>query len=172
MLLLSAVSVSAQNDEQIIRKGNRNYRRGNYTEAEAYYRKVLEEHPENVKALFNLGDALFGQKNYDAAIETFQKVVDMSADDKLRSNAAYNKGNCLLEQGKYYEAFGVYKDALAINPDNEDALYNLEYCRAHLVKSKIFVDPQIEHGRVEANKTEAINGQLVKLSNKCLMCMA
>ena len=50
--------------------------------------------------------------------------------------------------------------SLKLNPDNENALYNLEYCRAHLVKSEIWlVQPQ--NGRIEASETKAFNGQRV-----------
>ena len=125
-LLSLSLSISAQTDEKMIRKGNRNYRRGNYTEAEVSYRKALEVRPNNANAQFNLGDALFSQQNYDAAYEAFQKVVEMSPDAKLKSNAVYNMGNCLLEQGKYYDAFNIYKVSLKLNPENENALYNLE----------------------------------------------
>ncbi len=164
-LVLSVVSATAQTDEKLIRKGNRQYKKSNFTEAEVNYKKALEARPNNANAQFNLGDALFAQQNYDAAYEAFQKVVEMSPDAKLKSNAVYNMGNCLLEQGKFYDAFNIYKVSLKLNPDNENALYNLEYCRAHLVKSKIWV-VQPEHGRVEASETEAFNGQRVMLSSK------
>jgi tetratricopeptide (TPR) repeat protein len=164
-LVLSVVSATAQTDEKLIRKGNRQYKKSNFTEAEVNYKKALEARPNNANAQFNLGDALFAQQNYDAAYEAFQKVVEMSPDAKLKSNAVYNMGNCLLEQGKFYDAFNIYKVSLKLNPDNENALYNLEYCRAHLVKSKIWV-VQPEHGRVEASETEAFNGQRIMLSSK------
>lgn len=164
MFLLSALTLQAQTVEKQIRKGNRQYRRGNYTEAEVKYRKVLEDKPNNTDAQFNLGDALYKQENYDAAISAFQKVVEMTPDTKLKSKAVYNMGNCLLEQGKYYDAFNLYKVALKFNSDNEDALYNLEYCRAHLVRSHIWVYPEIPHGKVEASEKEAFNGQMIILS--------
>ena len=165
VLALSFASVTAQTDEKMIRKGNRQYRKSNFTEAEVNYKKALEARPNNANAQFNLGDALFAQQNYDAAYEAFQKVVEMSPDAKLKSNAVYNMGNCLLEQGKFYDAFNIYKVSLKLNPENENALYNLEYCRAHLVKSRIQV-VQPEHGRVEVSEMEAFNGQCVTLSSK------
>ena len=55
--------------------------------------------------------------------------------------------------------------SLKLNPDNANALYNLEYCRAHLVKSKVIV-VQPEHGRVEAKEKEAFNGQRVTLTSQ------
>ena len=166
VLTVSCLSASAQSDEKLIRKGNRDYKRGNYTEAEVNYKKALEVRPNNANAQFNLGDALFAQENYDAAYEAFQKVVEMSPDAKLKSNAVFNMGNCLLAQDKFYDAFNIYKVSLKLNPENENALYNLEYCRAHLVKSHIWVNPRIEHGTVEASEKEAFNGQRITLKSQ------
>ena len=166
IVLLSAVLAQGQTVEKQIRKGNRQYRRGNYTEAEVKYRKVLEGKPNNADAQFNLGDALYKQENYDAAFSAFQKVVELTPDAKLKSKAVYNMGNCLLEQGKYYDAFNIFKVALKFDSDNSDALYNLEYCRAHLVKSRIWVYPEIPHGVVEASDKEAFNGQMITLTSK------
>ena len=165
ILAFAFVSASAQSDEKLIRKGNRQYKKQNFTEAEVDYKKALEARPNNANAQFNLGDALFAQQNYDAAFEAFQKVVDMSPDAKLKSDAVFNMGNCLLAQNRYYDAFNIYKVSLKLNPENENALYNLEFCRAHLVKSHIWV-AQPEHGKVEASETEAFNGQRITLSSK------
>ena len=62
VLVFSFVSVSAQSDEKLIRKGNRYYKRGNYTEAEINYKKALEARPNNANAQFNLGDALLRRR--------------------------------------------------------------------------------------------------------------
>ena len=150
-LLCSVLSVSAQSDEKAIRKGNRNYKSGNCEQAIENYRKALEIRPNNAKAQFNMGDAYFAKQSYDTAYAEFQKVLEISPDAKLKSDAVYNMGNCLLAQNKYYDAFNIYKVSLKLNPENENALYNLEYCRAHLVKSKIWV-VQPEHGRVEVKE--------------------
>ena len=166
VLVLSVLGVQAQSIEKQIRQGNRQYRKGNYTEAETRFRKVLDEKPTSAEAQFNLGDALYQQENYQAAMEAFQKVLEITPDVKLKSKAVFNMGNCLLAQDKYYDAFNIYKVALKFDSTNDDALYNLEYCRAHLVKSHIWVDPQIPHGMVEASEKEAFNGQMVALTSK------
>ena len=165
VFLSSVLTVSAQNDEKAIRKGNRQYKRSHYTEAIAKYKEVIESSPNNTKARFNLGDAYYGLQQYDSAYAAFEKVVEMSPDAKLKSDAVFNMGNCLLAQDKYYDAFNIYKVALKLNPENANALYNLEYCRAHLVKSKIQV-VQPEHGRVEVKEKEAFNGQRITLKSQ------
>lgn len=166
ILLLVALGMQAQTVEKQLRKGNRQYKKGEFVEAEVIYRKVLETMPNNADAQFNLGDALYQQENYQAAMEAFQKVLELTPDAKLKSKAVFNMGNCLLVQGRYYDAFHIFKQALKLDSDNEDALYNLEYCRAHLVKSHIWVNPEIPHGKVEANEKEAFNGQQVTLNAK------
>ena len=165
VFLSSALTLSAQSDEKAIRKGNRNYKSGNYEEAIAKYREALEIRPNNAKAQFNLGDVYYAKQSYDTAYAEFQKVLEISPDAKLKSDAVYNMGNCLLAQDKYYDAFNVYKVSLKLNPENENALYNLEYCRAHLVKSEIWV-VQPEHGTVEAKEKMAFNGQRVTLTSR------
>ena len=165
VFLSSVATVSAQSDEKAIRKGNRYYKSGNYEQAISNYRKALEIRPNNAKAQFNIGDAYYAKQSYDTAYNEFQKVVEMSPDARLKSDAVYNMGNCLLAQDKYYDAFNIYKVSLKLNPENENALYNLEYCRAHLVKSKIWV-VQPEHGRVEFKEEEAFNGQRIALTSR------
>ena len=162
VFLSSALTVSAQSDEKAIRKGNRNYNGGNYEQAIENYRKALEIRPNNAKAQFNLGDVYYAKQSYDTAYAEFQKVLELSPDAKLKSDAVYNMGNCLLAQNKYYDAFNIYKVSLKLNPENENALYNLEYCRAHLVKSQIWV-VQPEHGRIEVKEKEAFNGQRITM---------
>ncbi len=165
VLLSSVLTATAQSDEKAIRKGNRSYRSSKYDQAIEKYRAALEIRPNNVKAQFNLGDAYYAKQSYDTAYAEFQKVVEMSPDAKLKSDAVFNMGNCLLARDKYYDAFNIYKVSLKLNPENENALYNLEYCRAHLVKSKIQV-VQPEHGRVEVKEKEAFNGQRITLKSQ------
>ena len=165
VFLSSALTVSAQSDEKAIRKGNRNYNSGNYEQAISNYRKALEIRPNNAKAQFNLGDVYYAKQSYDTAYTEFQKVLELSPDAKLKSDALFNMGNCLLAQNKYYDAFNIYKVSLKMNPENENALYNLEFCRAHLVKSQIWV-VQPENGRVEASEKMAFNGQRVTLTSQ------
>ena len=166
VLLFSVTCLQAQSLEKMIRQGNRQYRKGNYAEAEVRYRKALENRATSAEAQFNLADALFQQENYDEAMSAFQKVLEMTPDAKLKSKAVFNMGNCLLAKEKYYDAFNIYKVALKLDAGNEDALYNLEYCRAHLKKSHIWVNPEIPHGMVEASEKEAFNGQMVALTSK------
>ena len=165
VFLFSVLTVSAQSDEKAIRKGNRCFKSGDYEQAIANYKEALEIRPNNAKAQFNLGDVYYAKQSYDTAYNEFQKVLEISPDSKLKSDAVYNMGNCLLAQDRYYDAFNLYRTSLKLNPDHADALYNLEFCRAHLVKSRIWV-VQPEHGEVRSKEETAFNGQRVTLSSQ------
>ena len=72
VLLSSALNVSAQSDERVIRKGNRAYRSADYEQAIAYYREALQIRPNNARAQFNLGDAYYAKQSYDTAFVEFE----------------------------------------------------------------------------------------------------
>ncbi|MBO4568092.1 MAG: DUF3808 domain-containing protein [Bacteroidales bacterium] len=133
LFLFAFVASNAQTKERLIRMGNRNYKGENYFEAEKDYKASLEK-KYNYKALFNLGDAYYQQKNYEEASKSFQEIIDRNVPDDVQADAYYNLGNCQMEQQKYAEAFDSYKNCLKMNPDDEDARYNLEYARQKLMQ--------------------------------------
>lgn len=115
-----------------IRQGNRNFRKGNYTEAEKDYKNSLDK-KYNDKAQFNLGDVYYQQKNFEEATRSFQSVADRNVPKDIEADSYYNLGNSMMEQQKYAEAFNAYKNCLKINPKDEDARYNLEYARQKMI---------------------------------------
>ncbi|WP_131739833.1 tetratricopeptide repeat protein [Legionella adelaidensis] len=50
--------------------------------------------------------------------------------------AHYNRGNALAHMGKYEESIAAYNKALAINPNNQDALHNRKIIEDLLKKEK------------------------------------
>lgn len=131
-LLLTAICVLANAQTKEIRHGNRNFRNGNYTEAEQDYKNSLDK-KYNDKAQFNLGDTYYQQNNFEEASRSFQSVADRNVPKNLEASAFYNLGNSMMKQQKYAEAFNAYKNCLKINPNDEDARYNLEYARQKLM---------------------------------------
>ena len=133
--MLICLTVNAQTDKGFIRHGNSEFKNGNYSEAEVNYRKSLDKEYSS-KAQFNLGDALYEQKNYEDAQKTFSEVIERNVSKELESDAYYNLGNTFMAQEKYAEAFESYKKSLKMNPKNEDARYNLEYARWKMIQQQ------------------------------------
>lgn len=129
------MATNAQTDKGLIRHGNNEFKNGNFSEAEVNYRKSLDKE-YSPKAQFNLGDALYEQKNYEDAEKNFSEVTERKVSKEIESDAYYNLGNTYMAQEKYAEAFDSYKKSLKTNPKNEDARYNLEYARWKMIQQQ------------------------------------
>lgn len=122
----------AQNEKSLVRKGNRDYKKGDFSEAELQYRKSIEKNNKTQEGKFNLGDALYKQGKYDEAAGTFQNLSNEKPDKDLKAKSFYNQGNALLKAEKYQESANAYKESLKINPNDEDARYNYVYALSKL----------------------------------------
>ena len=89
--MLICLTVNAQTDKGLIRHGNKEFKNGNYSEAEVNYRKSLDQE-YSPKAQFNLGDALYEQKNYEDAQKNFSEVTERNVPKELESDAYYGSG--------------------------------------------------------------------------------
>ena len=130
LLLLPAVLWAQPGRKQVL-QGNKLYEQGKYDEALVQYQDALIDDPGNLVAEFNVGNAQYKKKKYDEALKAYKKATALE-DPLLRSQAYYNLGNTLYRLGKLPEAILAYKKALELNPNDEDAKYNLEYVRAKL----------------------------------------
>jgi len=135
LLLLTTSSVFAQGENKSIRKGNRAYRDQQFNEAELNYRKALESNSNSFRGNFNLGNATYRQENFEEAASAFQRAIANQTDKKALSKAFYNYGNSLLLNKQIPESIEAYKNALRLNPDDEDARYNLAFAR-HLLQQQ------------------------------------
>ena len=132
LLLFASLCTTINAQAKEIREGNRHFRKGFYSEAIKDYKNSLDK-KYNDKAQYNLGDAYYNLKNYEEATRSFQSVADRNVPKNMEANAYYNLGNSLMEQEKYGEAFDAYKKSLKVNPNDEDARYNLEYARRKMI---------------------------------------
>ena len=131
---LSAISLYGQKypERGIVRSGNKNYRAGNYSEAEVDYLRALEKDSLLYEARFNLGNSFYMQNRYGEAAQLF---LQLSQDSTRAANAAdchYNAGNALFKERKFREALEEYKNALRLNPGDTDAKFNLAYTKKML----------------------------------------
>lgn len=118
----------AQKEASDVRRGNREYNKQNYTEAEVNYRRGLEKNKNGYEAHYNLGDALFKQDKYadaQAEFETAAKMLDKKEDKTRYAKAMHNIGNCQFAQQQYDKAVAAYQESLRANPADNDTRYNL-----------------------------------------------
>jgi tetratricopeptide (TPR) repeat protein len=134
--IFAQVVPSTQPEKTDTRKGNQQFKKENYTDAEADYKKALDKKKNMPEASFNLGDAVYEQKRYDEAAKQFEAIGQSNVDDKIKAKAFHNLGNSYLEQRKWDDAVKSYKESLRINPNDNDTKYNLAYANAMIMKQK------------------------------------
>jgi Ca-activated chloride channel family protein len=129
VLLLVAVGVQAQSDRQMIRQGNKQYRKGNVAEAEVSYRKAVERNERNPQANYNLGNSLMAQRKDSLAITQLEKAAKLETNPLRRAQAYHNMGVICQQHRMFGEAIEAYKEALRNNPADHETRYNLELCK-------------------------------------------
>jgi tetratricopeptide (TPR) repeat protein len=116
-------SIASKNND-----GNKLYKEGKIDEALSKWRDAQIENPDSDKLHYNIGNGLHEQKKYEDAFKEYEKSLG-SKDNELQRKAYYNMGNTYYRMGKLPEAIENYKKCLDINPDDEDAKYNIEFVR-------------------------------------------
>ncbi len=125
VFLLFANFSFAQTVKKEIIKGNEAYKKSQYDQAAASYKKVLANTPNNT-AYYNLGNALYKKDKLDEALQAYDNGVRTAPNNTLKSRAYYNGGVTLQKQNKIQECIKAYKNTLKLNPDDEDARQNLQ----------------------------------------------
>lgn len=137
MFMLACVTaINAQSDRQYVREGNRLYRKAQYAKAETAYRKALEVNNRNPQAAYNLGCALMKQNNDSMAIQQFADAAQLQADKKHKAMAYHNIGVVCQQKKDFSSAIDAYKQALRLNPSDNDTRYNLALCKRQQQKQQ------------------------------------
>ncbi len=117
-----------QEGREFLQKGKKNEALEAYERALKYYRDAEIEKPESPQLSYNIGNVNYQQEKYEDALEKYYRALSTDEPEN-QAVTYYNMGNALYRSGKYAEAIGVYQKCLDINPDDEDAKYNLEFVR-------------------------------------------
>jgi Ca-activated chloride channel family protein len=139
-----SLGASAQQVNSLLKKGNDAYKKQQYTEAAGAYQSALSKAPASEIGQYNLGNAFYRGKKLDEAAEAYEKAARTTpapdaakargaagaagaADSKIyRQQAYYNEGVALQQQKKLPECIDAYKNALKLDPADQDARFNLQ----------------------------------------------
>lgn len=135
-----------------IYEGNKEADLEKYSEAEIKYRKALSISPEETKALFNLGNTHFNDKDFDEASQRFFQTQKFSKDKNEKHMAFHNMGNVFMKKKDYAKAIESYKNALRNNPKDDETRYNYALAKELLEKEK-----QKDQNKDKKNKEDKNN---------------
>ncbi len=123
-----------QNVRPELRKGNELYKQKKYKEAQSAYAAALQKDPSSYTGMFNIGDALYNDKQYENARQALSASAKATKDKKEQARAFHNVGNTFMAEQKWEEAINAYKQSLRLDPTDADTKYNLAYANAMLKK--------------------------------------
>lgn len=138
LLTLGSIAIAhGQNARFELRRANKLYKEGKYTEAEQIYHKGTAGKELQRTASFGLGNALYKQKKYDEAAKQFELIAsDSTLSPQQRASAYHNLGNIAMQSKKYEEAVNAYKQSLINNPSDDATRYNLVLAQKQLKKDQ------------------------------------
>ena len=134
VLLLSFVTTSGfcQVDRKDVRRGNREFRKENYREADIDYRKALVKDSLSVAANYNLANTLYRQGDYAQAAQTLERVKEVAPMTKYSADWYFNVGDAALQQQDYQKAVEAFGESLIRRPDDLQAKENFIYAKKML----------------------------------------
>ena len=123
LLLLCTVALQAGVNADV-RQGSKLYAHEKYGQALSKYQQALQNDPNNPQANFGAGAAAYYLKDYGTAAQAFENTVSISP--QLRQDALFNLGNTHYRAKQKEEAIAAYKQAILQNPQDKEAIHNLQ----------------------------------------------
>jgi len=115
----------------------RDYQAGNFTNALTEFTKLAEVQTNDLRLIFNAGDAAYRATNFDLAQTLFSQVT-VSPSLKLQEQAFYNLGNVQFQKAKqakdldgleqgFDAAAKIYQRAVSLDTNDVDAAFNMRF---------------------------------------------
>ena len=122
----------AQVDRSDVRRGNRDFKKGNYREADIDYRKALVKDSLSVAANYNLASNLYRQKDMEQAKTTLERIGEIAPGMDQAADYYYNLGDVAIAQQDWQGAVDAFEKSLLRNPGDMDAKENYIYAKQML----------------------------------------
>ena len=139
LCLALSVSAFAQVDKKDVRRGNRQFAKAKYGDADISYRKGLNADSTSVASAYNLGNNLYRQGNFAEAGKFYQQALrhvpetrNVKKQNEQGFDTFFNIGDAALQQKQYRAAMEAFAQALIVNPDDMEAKENYVYARKML----------------------------------------
>lgn len=192
---------SARQERNRLRSGNESYDEQDYAKSEEEYRRAIDANDNSDIAYYNLGNALYRQGDklredivkrmeaeetmmqnmdsiynevdsiYGVALDNYNIVVNNTDDEGLKAKAYHNMGNSYMCMRKFPEAIDAYKEALRIDPMNDNTRINLRIAQKKLQQQQEQQQQQQEQQQQEEKKESPILNAMQQREQEALRQM-
>ena len=131
-MAFALTDVSAQVDKREVRRGNRDFKKENYKEAELEYFRALAKDTLSFAANYNMANTLYRQGSHEQAKKHLDKIKDAAVASPAAADYYYNLGNVAVALEDYQTAVDAYKQSLLRNPGDLEAKENYIYAKEKL----------------------------------------
>jgi Tfp pilus assembly protein PilF len=148
--------VDPQNPDGWLNIGRAALQEGDLARARTVLEKALALNPKLARTNFFYGSLMKSTGDYDQGAAHFQIVLAQYPHDRVALN---NFGRILFLQRKYTDAVKILQQALAVDPEDLQAHYNLMLCYNGLGDEKMAKEHQARYLRFKADEaSQAITG--------------
>ena len=131
-MALNVLPAFAQVDKRDVRRGNADFRKENYKEAEIDYRKALVKDSLSMAANYNLANTLYREGDMEQAGKVLERIKEVAPSTLSAADYYYNLGDVAIAKQDWQGAVDAFKNALLLNPSDMDAKENYIYAKKKL----------------------------------------
>ncbi|PLY07441.1 MAG: hypothetical protein C0625_04495 [Arcobacter sp.] len=142
------------NLENILRNAVIAYKKNDLIRAKSLYLTVLENEPDNIEAIGNLGVITKAIGNYKEAINYYIKAIKLNPENALTYN---NLGNAFKAIKDYKRAVIAFIDCIKRDPKNFSAYNNLGIVYESMGDNNKAIKAYKEAVRINPNFSKAVN---------------
>ncbi|MBO4755554.1 MAG: tetratricopeptide repeat protein [Bacteroidales bacterium] len=136
VILLAFGCLSAYAQKGDLRRGNRQFRRGEFPKADISYRKALMQDSTSVAATYNLANTLYREKDMENARRLLDGAKEAAGAETFAADYYYNLGDVAIAQEDWQAAVDALKQSLLLNPGDVKAKENYIYARNKLMEQQ------------------------------------
>ncbi len=159
LMVFMGITVFGQSEKSIVDEGNKAFYKNHFSQAIKLYQNA-ESKGENFITPLNLGNALYKNKQPDDAQEAYNRALQQAKKPLDKSEIYFNKGVVYQNNKRIQECVEAYKNALRINPRDEQARQNLQHALRVLQQAN--QKPQQQNN----NKEQEVRGANSKMTKR------
>ena len=134
ILVFSCLSAFGQKAD--LRRGNRQFKKADYGQADISYRKGLLQDTSSVAARYNLANNLYRQQNLEEAAKQLDAAQLTAGDEPFAADYYFNRGDVAIGAQDWQTAVNMFKESLRRRPEDLQAKENYLYARNKLMEQQ------------------------------------